>query len=69
LHESWKRMLSNGTFIVRDDPFWTTAHPFTEMKLHSPKLYSELTQYKLIIFKVVNNILYILIDLDYLYIH
>lgn len=51
LGKSWHRRLSEKSWIISGDKFWTTPHDHSEMKGAAPELYSELSQSDLILFK------------------
>ena len=48
----WRKLLEEGTWKIRRDPFWTYPHDFSEMVTAAPELYEELSSSKLVIFKV-----------------
>lgn len=51
LGKKWKDYLSSGTWSIVEDSFWTLPYDFSSMSNVSPKLYSQLSQADLLIFK------------------
>lgn len=51
LGAQWLAFVENGTFVVIADDFWTSPHPYKDMKKHDPMLYRKLQFAVGIIFK------------------
>lgn len=51
LRERWLHYYGTGRIKVRQDEFWTTAHPYWRMKTYAPELYKELQGSDLVIYK------------------
>lgn len=51
LGNKWKGYITNGTWMIVEDQFWTLPYDFSSMRTVSPSLYSQLSQAKLLIFK------------------
>eukprot|EP00095_Tigriopus_kingsejongensis_P000479 maker-scaffold1054_size66621-snap-gene-0.10 protein:Tk00479 transcript:maker-scaffold1054_size66621-snap-gene-0.10-mRNA-1 annotation:"upf0364 protein c6orf211 homolog" len=49
--QRWRHFLEDGTWEICEDPFWTYPHFFGEMKEDDPKLYTNLAEATLLIFK------------------
>ena len=51
LRQRWRQFYKSGRIQIRRDPFWTTAHPFWRMPTFAPKLYKELQESDLVVYK------------------
>ena|SRR5947207_4369999 len=51
LRQRWLQFYKSGQIQVRQDSFWTTAHPFWRMPSFAPELYKALQTSDLVIYK------------------
>eukprot|EP00842_Homolaphlyctis_polyrhiza_P000597 jgi/Hompol1/1538/HPOL_005619-RA len=47
----WRSWLRQGRWSLREDPFWTTPHPFWKLPLKAPQLLDRLSEARFIFFK------------------
>ena len=49
--EKWTKYIGNKVWTIHPDPFWTYPHDYSLLKKDDKKLYSELSEADLLIFK------------------
>ena len=51
LFEDWSNLHSQGQLIIRPNAFWTTSHNYWSLPTRAPRLYEDLRDSELVIFK------------------
>ncbi len=51
LGHRWANRVNEGSFVIREHPYWTYSFDFADMAKRSPELYKDLSNSQLIIFK------------------
>eukprot|EP00794_Sanderia_malayensis_P006557 gene6558-7298_t len=51
LGQRWANRLKEGSFVIREHPYWTYSNDYADMAKKSPDLYEDLAKSQLVIFK------------------